>query len=303
VTYQHTHVSELPDPAGVVECTWATGVELARAALAGSSKQPPATAAEREALRASGGGSDTAGATYEQLAMGLGARYGLHVVPTLALPAPEIPEGTFLGVQGLYSSLPAHYRRWDLAFTGAHSLVVYKLNGVLTVCDPLAPWDPTWHGEPITWAAVCAYHDALTGAKVIAVRLPTPPGTSTGEVDMALGWTMVTEEHGTLTWNGPGHAALRLRDGVTVNMLGGSTNRYYARIKLVQPYPGGAGGLARQVGFLIGIDAACALATDVTAVPDAPAALLVTEDTSPFTQADIDAAIAADRAKARVTWQ
>jgi hypothetical protein len=129
----------------------------------------------------------------------------------------------------------------------------------------------------------------------------TPPETST-EADMALVWTTEVEEHGTLTWNGPGHAALRLRDGVTVNMLAGSTNRYYARIKLAVPYPGGAGGMARQVGYLIGIDAACALATDVTAVPDAPPV-----DTSPFTQADVDAkvkaAVDADRKLAHITWQ
>lgn len=278
MSYTHTHVSEKPDPAGVVECTWATGVELARAALAGSSKQPPATFYEREQLRMYGGGSDTKGSTYEQLAMGLGARYGLFVVPTLDLPA-SIPEGTFLGVQGLYSHLPTHYQRWGPTFaaTGSkssHSVVVFKLNGVLMICDPLAPWDTTWHGEPITWAAVVAFHTPLlVGARVIAVKLPTPPETSTTGDEMAgLGWTMTKVESGTLTINGPGTASLRLRDGVTVKMQEGTTNRYAARIKLDVPYPGAPGGLVRQVGFLIGEDPCCMLAVNVTAVPDAPSA-------------------------------
>lgn len=93
---------------------------------------------------------------------------------------------------------------------------------------------------------------------------------SPGETEMAgLGWTMTKVESGTLTINGPGTAALRLRDGVTVNMLAGSTNRYAARIKLDVPYPGVPADSTRQVGFLIGVDPCCMLAVNVTAVPDA----------------------------------
>ncbi len=77
-----------------------------------------------------------------------------------------------------------------------------------------------------------------------------------------LDWTMETEEHGTLVINGPGVAALRLRDGVTVGMLENSRNTYYATIKLTVPYPGAPGGLARQLGYLIGIDACCLLKTN-----------------------------------------
>jgi N-acetylmuramoyl-L-alanine amidase len=135
-----------------------------------------------------------------------------------------------------------------------------------TVNRPSDPWPAATREARM--ATLITRAKALTTAPVL-----TPPATSTTGDDMHLDWTTEVEEHGTLTWNGPGHAALRLRDGVTVNMLGGSTNRYYARIKLDVPYPGGAGGLARQFGYLFGIDAACALATDVTAVPDAPVAV------------------------------
>jgi Glycosyl hydrolases family 25 len=81
-----------------------------------------------------------------------------------------------------------------------------------------------------------------------------------GKDDMAgLVWTTETEEHGTLEINGPGVAALRLRDGVTVNMLEGSKNTYYATIKLAVPYPGTPADSSRQLGYLIGIDACCLL--------------------------------------------
>jgi N-acetylmuramoyl-L-alanine amidase len=110
----------------------------------------------------------------------------------------------------------------------------------------------------------------IARAKALTTPVLTPPETSTTGDDMHLDWTTEAEESGWITWNGPGHAGLLLRDGTTVSMLGGSRNRYYARIKLTVPYPGGAGGDARRLGYLFGIDAACALATDVTAVPDVP---------------------------------
>lgn len=295
MSYTHTHVSERPDPAGVVECTWATGVELARAALAGSAKQPLATAAEREALRASGGGSDSAGATYDQLAMGLGARYGLFPVPTYALPAIEIPEGVFLGVQGLYSRLPTHYRRWS-TFTGAHSLVVFKLGGVLTICDPLTPWDTAWHGEPITWVAVVAYHDALTGAKVIAVKLPTPPETSTGgtDVSIATAGVKLTSDHvatftaATPYLDAPNGASIGAgsKVGYTVPYIGVAAGFAAVLVTTALPYPD-----KQPRPTIVYVPRSAVTVSPVPAV--AP----------PTSQADVDAAVAADRTKARVTWQ
>ena len=303
MTYTHVHVSERPDPAGVVECTWATGVELARAALAGTAQVPPASAGEREALRASGGGSDTAGSTYTQLAMGLGARYGLFLTPTLDLPATEIPECTFLGVQGLASHLPVHYQRWDPGFaaTGdrsSHSLVVFKLNGVLTICDPLAPLDTAWHGEPITWAAVRAYHDALTGAKVIAVKLP--PETSTGgtDVSIATAGVKLTSDHvatfsaATPYLGSPNGASIGAgsRAGYIVPYIGDSAGFAAVLISTALPYPDK---MARPTIVYVPRSAVA-----VTAAPVVPPAA----DTSPFTQADLAAAVAADRAKARITY-
>ena len=175
MAYIHVHVSETPDPAAIVECTWATGVELVRAYFGGA--KPPATAAEREALRVAGGGSDYAGATYTMLQAGVKARYGVDLSLSLALPSTEIGEGTFLGVQGLYSQLPYRLQWPDRSFaaTGTkstHSAVVFKLGGQLLWCDPMVPWNSAWHGEAISWAEVVHYHSNLLGARVATVHLP-----------------------------------------------------------------------------------------------------------------------------------
>ena len=181
MTYTQVHVSEVPDNP-VVECTWATGLELARAALYGTSKEPPATTTEREQLRIAGGGSDVRGANYDQLAAGCQHRYGWSPAVSAVFPAAPA-KGYFIGVQGLYGALPAHYRRWDANFTGGHSAVVYNLDGTLMWCDPLAPWSThgaggvvsPWQGEPIAWGVVSAYFHALPGAHVAVAKVNVPP--------------------------------------------------------------------------------------------------------------------------------
>lgn len=183
--YQQVHVTELFDPGGIVECTWATGLELARAALNGTPRMPPATAAEREALRVAGGGSDSGGSNYDQLAAGCQHRYGWSPALTTTFPA-SLPPGYFYGVQGNYHALPAHYQRWDPAFAARplapHSSVFYNIDGNEMWCDPLAPpsvRDPKggtapWVGEPITYAVVKAYFAALPGAHVAIAKINQP---------------------------------------------------------------------------------------------------------------------------------
>jgi len=174
MTYHHKHVSELPD-SPVVECTWATGVELARAALYGTTREPPATGVEREALRVAGGGSNEGGSTYMQMAAGCQRRYGWSPSVTESLVAAP-GRGYFLGVQGEYAALPDHYRRWDPGFAAGHSAVVYNIDGPLMWCDPLVP--PTvdgWVGEPISWPTVTAYFRALPGAHIATAKLAVPP--------------------------------------------------------------------------------------------------------------------------------
>ena len=199
--YQHVHVSEVPD-SPVVECTIAAGLEVARAALSGTPKEPPATAAEREALRAASGVPDTQGASVPDLLRGLRARYGL-VLSAAGLPAdlPALPDGTFLVVQGNYHDLPAHYQRWDAHFASqdpaGHAVCVFRLGGGLMWCDPLAPWGP-YAGEPVAPAVVAAYFGGLPGAQTTRARLPAappapPPPAAIGPRPAgATGWIEVT---------------------------------------------------------------------------------------------------------------
>jgi hypothetical protein len=174
MTYDHVHVSEVPD-SPVVECTFASGLEVARAALAGTDRQPPATWREREALRIAAGVPDNRGASIADLRRGLAARYGL-VLPETGLPnLLTLPEGTFVAVQGNYHDLPAHYQRWDPGFAGhdpaAHCVTVYMAGGVLHWCDPLAPWG-SYDGEPIDSITVGRYFSGLPGAACTSARVP-----------------------------------------------------------------------------------------------------------------------------------
>jgi len=175
MTYRHVHVSEVPD-SPVVECTIASGLMVARAALYGSPKQPPATAAEREALRAACGVPDNSGARIEpDLLRGMRIRYGLFQIATGLPIFTTAPDGTYWAVQGDYHSLPAHYQRWDRQFAShagaGHCVCVRKEAGALLWDDPLAPWG-AYSGEPVTPAVVAAYFRALPGARVTAGRVP-----------------------------------------------------------------------------------------------------------------------------------
>lgn len=90
---------------------------------------------------------------------------------------------------------------------------------------------------------------------------------------------------GTVTVKGPGHSYLLLADG-TLHTIGAGTVKHPAYpIRLIAPIPGGVAGADRQTGWLVGVNAAFLLASDVTFVPE-----------------DCAAAIAADRAKARIVW-
>jgi len=177
MTYAHVHVSEVPD-SPVVECTIASGLEVARAALAGTPFQPPATWREREALRIACGVPDNRGASIADLRRGLSSRYGLRLPQTTLPVLATLPEGTFLAVQGDYHALPAHYQRWDPGFAkhmpAGHCVTVFRQDGVLVWCDPLAPWG-AYAGEPVAASIVEAYFDALPGAACTRAELPAQP--------------------------------------------------------------------------------------------------------------------------------
>lgn len=171
--YHHVHVSEVPD-SPVVECTTASVLEVVRAVLNGDPRQPPASPAEREALRQASGAPDNAGASLDDLQRGVSARYGLSLpvgpMPDLA----SLPDGTFLAVQGNMHVVTDRLKKWDTAFgarpVAAHCVCVYRLAGKLMWCDPLAPWY-AYTGEPVAAETVYRYFQALPGARVMRGQL------------------------------------------------------------------------------------------------------------------------------------
>lgn len=179
MTYSHVHVSEVPDNP-VVECTTASVLEVVRAVMNGLPGQPPATAVEREALRAASDAPDNAGTNIPRVVAGAHTRYGISLDVGAGVPADlsSLPEGTFLAVQGNSHDLPIHYQRWDPGFAShdpaPHCVAVFKLNGILTWCDPLAPWGP-YVGEPIGPAVVAQFSAGLPGAQYARGVLRVPP--------------------------------------------------------------------------------------------------------------------------------
>jgi hypothetical protein len=245
---------------------------------------------EREALERADDYPDEAGATMAAIVTAMQRRYGYSGTAVTDLHVALRMPGYTLLVQGTYPQFPSAQRRWSPLFRGGHAVayrVLSEFGG--TLLDPLAPMG--FAGDTVTPAVMDAF--AWGAATTRAMRWLAPPQTATGGVDMAvLGFTLSAIEMGTVTVTGSGHSAIVLRDGTLVGLAAGTRKRYAARIRLDSPFGTGTG---RQDGFLVGDQAACLLATDVTAVPDAPAV-------DKFTQADIDKAIAADRAKARITY-
>ncbi|HEY5276949.1 MAG TPA: glycoside hydrolase family 25 protein [Coriobacteriia bacterium] len=131
----------------------------------------------------------------------------------------------------------------------------------------------------------------------------------TGEADMSAGlkFDIVKEESGWLTVEQDGSWAVLVDGSGHVVFNRGDRKRYVLRVRLATNYGSAPD---TQDGFLVGTTAAVMFARNVTPVPDVPPA-----DTSPFTQADVDAKVAAtlddaleaavahDRSLARITWQ
>lgn len=165
------HVPEVPDAGGIVECTPATGLEVVRHAFEGSPDQPPATPAEREALRVAMGVPDNKGASYDQLVHGCLARYGWAPRLLTKLPSSPPAEGEMWGVQGFYPKLPLAFRGLGESpgfgtthGDGAHSITVR--HGPIG-CDPLVLAGKGYTGAALPWSAIQAYFAALPGARVV----------------------------------------------------------------------------------------------------------------------------------------
>jgi hypothetical protein len=157
------------------DCTFAAGLEVFRDGFPDGVAIPP-TVEEKEALRAAAGlPDDHSGATIAQLIQAGQKRYGLaggyfvtrdwaDVRTALLVP------GFRLVVQGSMAKVPASLRRWDPSFTGAHAVAARGNATAPMWCDPLAP-KGTYAGEPVTISTWQSYFLGLPGAQAFITEV------------------------------------------------------------------------------------------------------------------------------------
>lgn len=179
-------------------------------------------------------------------------------------------------VQGRYGSLPVHFRRWDLGFTGIHAAGVILPD--LWWQDPLATQrmiDAGFTGEPISLADLNTYALGF-GGSIHALYLkqdefaasggPVSPGGPVYEFTYRPLGATGAPLTASITVVGPGHSYLLLKDGSMHPIAAGTKRAFAVGITLSPPIPGGLPGEDRKSAWLIGDEAAAVLAKDVTAV-------------------------------------
>jgi hypothetical protein len=259
------------EPDGTFEdCAWASGVTLANAA---EGDEHPPTQAEYQALRAISGDDPVGSSSLTALKLGMDRRYGYHGIEIRgALAVTTVPVGTAVLMFGPYGALPDHFRRWDLKYTDGHVAVGLRTSAVRWWwLDPLATRG--YPGEAIPAAAIARFVGATGGA-----------------LKLTIGGRTMQIEHKIERWTldgGPGKittlGAPYLPDG---------TVDYKRRLAITS----GLGGLNRRLEFI-----ARSRLTAPDASQDVPLyRALTTYDV--VTEEELAAAIAADRAKARIVY-
>ncbi len=204
--------------------------------------------------------------------------------------------GATLGSLGMLSDLGllwlAAYPRTD----HASAADLYTLSGGAKSPN----WASTFGGwtHPAIWQfASTGVVPGISGSVDVDAIETADLAALTGEADMAAGlkFDIVAEECGWLTVEQDGSWAVLTDGSGHVVFNRGDRKRYVLRVRLAANY----GTVPNtQDGFLVGDTAAVMFARNVTPHPDVPP-----PDLTPFTQADIDAAVAHDRSLARITWQ
>lgn len=166
----HRHVSER-QPGRWIDCTWDSGVEFVRLT---HDKGIPATHAEGDALRASGGRALGGGGNIGDLRMGIRNRYGywpsLPVGNFNSLWGALIP-GTAAVVQGSMAAFGKRHplSRFDPTFDGGHAVLVIRLDETDRVwwCDPEGPASG-YNGEWVTKAELSRFVNDFPGQHIVA---------------------------------------------------------------------------------------------------------------------------------------
>lgn len=272
----HVHVSEREvahtwpdgqkDDARWEDCAWCSSVMFARWCR---NPRIPATHAEAELLRDAAGEPPLGGSNVDDLLRGLKARYGWTPpvrVNTAGLWQKLTP-GSGVVVSGKMGAFPAGHnlRRWDPGFTGGHSIFAIRVDTQDRVWwdDPLAP-KGTYQGQWVSKADLIRFATALGSTHLVA------PKYSQEEVVKA-----ITSE-APVTMDIANGAIVYKLDGVTklATMSAASKGR-------LSPF---ACGTQRGAYFTVGGVRQLGLVTPVAGT------VKPIVDTTPYTQAQVDAA-------------
>lgn len=191
--WMHNHVSEREvahtwpdgqkDDSHWEDCLWCSVVEW----LNDTWKDVPDTLAYAEKLRDASGEPPTGGSNYTDVQRAFN-KFGIPItVAPLSFAAfwTALKPGTAAVASGENGNLPAGHRlrRFDTDFTGGHAVYVARMDTTDRVwwCDPLAP-DTGYSGEWVTKATLKQWMGTRTGATPRALRTqPAPPPPPAGD--------------------------------------------------------------------------------------------------------------------------
>lgn len=272
----HVHVSER-EPGSWVDCEWTSGVMFSRAMF---SKDINPTLVEAHHLRTAAGALP-GGATAKQLQRGIKERYShdtkvVSGIPTLAL-------GEAAAIQGSMGAFPKGHqlRRWDPAFAGTHCVFIAKTDSKSHYWwdDPLAPSGTGYNGQWVAASDVERFIKGMSGAAHVVTATEVPSMTP----------RPITSES-PATMDVSANTAWYDLDGTS--KLAVQKSAYSARFT---PYQ--AGDKRAMYASLDGVRRIVLVSpTPGTVRPPDTA-----PDTTPYSQADVDNAVKAIKAKAHVT--
>jgi hypothetical protein len=278
----HIHITEREADGSWEDCTWASGLEWYRLCY---DNTRPASHAEYQALRAASGEPLTGGSNIGNLRDGIKARYGVDIPASIAGFAnlwSALKPGMAAVAQGSMSAFgPTHpLSTYDRNFDGAHAVFIVRVYNEDRVwwCDPEAPvgsYEGTW----VSKADLQRFVNAFNGRHVVrAVKVPAPE-----ETMVPLPITSMTG------------ATIVITTGSARYTLDGKPDGYVFKADYTRVSPAGYGGTAAAPAFrayFAPVDAAGKVELRLVK----PKSVVPLTDGTPFSQAQLDAAVAAVKA-------
>jgi len=175
------HVTER-EPGKWEDCTFASMLETMRLGLPNGTDIPPTITEVNRFARAAGFPEGHQGATIEDTLPAASRLYGLTARHYSLTREWDVLEREFRDpdtvavVTGVMAAVPAYLRRWSPRFTGAHAVAGRSNVNVPIWCDPLAPRDGTYDGEPVPMGTWWRFTNALPGWQALIMKAAQAAG-------------------------------------------------------------------------------------------------------------------------------